>query len=106
MAHDPMVHAGVFLHVSTYFADVVRTGMNTAHVWESLRTKVSANDLRNFWSPISPFPYIGRMRVSRQKMLIVSGRHDPTFLPQFSEEILREVRGTGMESRSVMQRLY
>jgi hypothetical protein len=102
MAHDPLVRAGVFLHVSTYFADVVRTGMNTAHVWESLRTKVSTNDLRNFWSPISPFPYVGRMRGSTQKMLMVSGRYDPTFLPQFSEEIIREVRGTGMDSEVLL----
>jgi hypothetical protein len=98
MAHEPLVHAAVFLHVSTYFADVVRTGMNTAHVWESLRTSVSADELRRFWSPISPFPYVPRMRGSRQKMLMVSARYDPTFWPQFSEEIIREVRKTGMES--------
>ena len=42
MAHDPLVRAGVFLHVSTYFADVVRTGMNTSHVWEGLRSNVTA----------------------------------------------------------------
>src|SRR5437879_178519 len=98
MAHEPLVRAGVFLHVSTYFADVVRTGMNTAHVWESLRASVSADELRRFWSPISPFPYVSRMQRSRQKMLMVSARYDPTFLPEFSDEIIREVRKTGMES--------
>ena len=98
MAHEPLVRAGVFLHVSTYFADVVRTGMNTAHVWEGLRANVSADELRHFWSPISPFPYVPRMRGSRQKMLMVSARYDPTFLPEFSEEIIREVRKTRMES--------
>ena len=97
MAHERLVSAGVFLHVSTYFGDVVRTGMNTAHVWESLRTSVSAEELRHFWSPISPFPYVSRMRGSKQKMLMVSARYDPTFLPEFSEEIIREVRKTGME---------
>lgn len=98
MAHEPLVHAGVFLHVSTYFADVVRTGMNTAHVWESLRSSVSADDLRRFWSPISPFPYVPRLRRSRQKMLMVSARYDPTFWPEYSDQIIREVRKTGMES--------
>jgi hypothetical protein len=102
MAHEPLLHAGVFLHVSTYFADVVRTGMNTEHVWESLRTSVSADELRHFWSPISPFPYVRRMRGSRQKMLMVSARYDPTFLPEFSDEIIREVRKTGMESEVLM----
>ena len=62
MAHDPLVRAAAFLHVSTYFADVVRTGMNTAHVWEGLRTKVSGEELRRYWSPISPYPYVSRMR--------------------------------------------
>ena len=102
MAHEPLARAGVFLHVSTYFADVVRTGMNTAHVWESLRGSVSADELRRFWSPISPFPYVPRMRGSAQKMLMVSARYDPTFLPEFSEEIVREVRKTGMESEVLL----
>ena len=102
MAHEPLVRAGAFLHVSTYFADVVRTGMNTAHVWESLRSSVSADELRHFWSPISPFPYVSRMRGSTQKMLMVSARYDPTFLPEFSDEIIREVRKTGMESEVLL----
>jgi hypothetical protein len=98
MAHEPLVRAGVFLHVSTYFADVVRTGMNTAHVWEALRAQVTADELRRFWSPISPFPYVPRMCGSTQKMLMISARYDPTFWPEFSEEIIREVRKTGMAS--------
>jgi hypothetical protein len=96
MAHDPLARAGAFLHVSTYFADVVRTGMNTAHVWESLRAHVSAEELRRFWAPISPFPYLERMRGSTQKMLMVTGRHDPTFWPEFSADIIREVRRIGV----------
>ena len=102
MAHEPLVRAGVFLHVSTYFADVVRTGMNTAHVWEGLRANVTAEELRRFWSPISPFPYVPRMRGSRQKMLMVSARYDPTFLPGFSADIVREVQKTGMESEVLL----
>jgi hypothetical protein len=102
MAHEPLVRAGVFLHVSTYFADVVRTGMNTAHVWEGLRANVTPQELRRFWSPISPFPYVARMRGSRQKMLMVSARYDPTFLPQFSAEIIREVQKTGVHSEVLM----
>jgi hypothetical protein len=102
MAHEPLVRAGVFLHVSTYFADVVRTGMNTAHVWESLRTSVSADELRHFWSPISPFPYVPRMRGNRQRMLMVSARYDPTFLPEFSDDVIREVKKTGMVSEVLL----
>lgn len=98
MAHDPLARAGAFLHVSTYFADVVRTGMNTAHVWESLRAQVSGEELRRYWSPISPYPYLGRLRGSTQKMFMVTGRHDPTFWPEFSADIIREVRRAGVET--------
>ncbi len=101
MAHDPLVRAGAFLHVSTYFADVVRTGMNTSHVWEGLRANVSADELRRFWSPISPYPYIGRLRGSTQKMLMVSGRYDPTFWPEFSAEIIRNVQAQGAGPRGL-----
>ena len=98
MAHDPLVRAGAFLHVSTYFADVVRTGMNTSHVWEGLREHVSGDELRRFWSPISPYPYVPQMHGSTQKMLMVAGSYDLTFLPEFSEEIIRKVRAEGIES--------
>lgn len=102
MAHDPLVRAGAFLHVSTYFADVVRTGMNTTHVWEGLRGSVSAEELQRYWSPISPFPYVARMRGSTQKMLMVTGQHDPTFLPEFSQSIIREVRGVGVQTETLL----
>jgi hypothetical protein len=102
LAHDPLVRAGAFLHVSTYFADVVRTGMNTSHVWESLRAKVTGDELRHYWSPISPFPYVPRMRGSTQKMLMVSGQHDPTFWPEFSAEIIREVSKHGVEHKAML----
>jgi len=102
MAHDPLVRAGAFLHVSTYFADVVRTGMNVAHVWEGLRNKVTPDELRRFWSPISPYPYVSRMHGSAQKLLMVSGQYDPTFLPEFSSEIVRKVREQGIESEVLL----
>ena len=42
------------------------------------------------------------MRGSKQKMLMVSGSYDPTFRPDFSAEIIREVRKTGMESEVLL----
>ena len=97
MAHEPLAHAGAFLHVSTYFADVVRSGMNTAHVWEGLRANVSLDELRRFWSPISPFPYLPRVQGSNQKLLLVMGLYDPTFLPELSEQIIAEIGRHGLE---------
>ena len=76
--------------------------MNTAHVWEGLRNKVNEQELRRFWSPISPYPYVSRMHGSTQKMLMVSGQYDPTFLPEFSAEIIRKVREQRIESEVLL----
>jgi hypothetical protein len=92
MAHEPLVRAGAYLHASTYFGDVVRTGLTTRHVWEALAPHVSAEEIRRFWAPISPFPFVGRLRHSPPQFLLISGRYDPTFLPEFSEELFARLR--------------
>jgi dienelactone hydrolase len=90
MAHEPALRAGVFLHVSTYFADVVRTGLTTSLVWAGLRDHVTAEEIRHFWAPISPFPYVHRMAGRDGQCLAVSGKYDPSFLPEFSQQFFAE----------------
>lgn len=97
MAHDQTARAGAFLHVSTYFADVVRTGMNTSHVWEGLHTKVTEDELRRYWTPISPVPYMDRLRGTGQRMLMISGRYDPTFWYEFTQEMFESLRQKGID---------
>jgi hypothetical protein len=92
MAHDPLIRAGAFLHVSTYFGDVVRTGLTTCHVWEPISQRLSGEEIRRFWAPISPYPYIGRLRGSGQRFLLISGLYDPTFLPEFSSQLFARIR--------------
>ena len=92
MAHEPLVRAAAFLHVSTYFGDVVRTGMNTSHVWEGMRGKISAEELRFYWSPVSPMPYLARLGGGKRPFLAVAGKHDPTFLPEFTYEMFAALR--------------
>ena len=99
--HDRSVRAGAFLHVSTYFADVVRTGMTTLHVWESLQPKVTPDEIRRYWMPISPFPYIPRLSGTGQKCLTVSGRYDPTFWPEFTAIMLDHLRNDGVAFESL-----
>jgi Prolyl oligopeptidase family len=97
MAHDQSVRAGGFLHVSTYFADAVRTGMTTMHVWEGLRSKVTEDELRRYWTPISPVPYMDRLRGTGQRLLMISGRYDPTFWYEFTEEMFQDLRRKGVQ---------
>ena len=102
LAHEPLLRAGAFLHVSTYFGDVVRTGMTTMHVWESLRAKVTPDELRRFWAPISPFPYVERGMGTGKRCLMVSARYDPTFWPEFSEHMLDQLRHNGYEHEALL----
>jgi hypothetical protein len=97
MAFDQAVRAGAFMHVSTYFADVVRTGMTTNHVWEGLRSKVTEDELRRYWTPISPVPYMDRLRDSGQRLLMISGRYDPTFWYEFTEDMFEDLRKKGVQ---------
>lgn len=99
--HDRAVRAGAFLHVSTYFGDVVRTGMTTMHVWEALQAKVTPDEIQRFWMPISPFPFIHRLSGTGQKCLMISGRYDPTFWPEFTQQTLDYLRSDGVAFESL-----
>ena len=101
LCHEPALLAGGFLHVSTYFADVVGQGLTTSHVWESLRAKVTLEELRRFWSPISPYPYVPKLFGKGKKILTICGRYDPTFPPELSEEFISSVRKDGIISESL-----
>lgn len=101
MAHDPAVRAGVFLHASTYFGDVVANGLTTSNVWESLRTKVTPEELRHYWTPISPFPYLVKMKAPKKRLLVIAGKYDPTFWPEFTEEFLSAIRANQVDCESL-----
>lgn len=97
MCHEPLLRAGAFLHVATYFGEVVANGLTTMNVWESLQTRVSHDELQHYWSPISPFPYISKLNGTGKKVLAITGRYDPTFWPEFTNSFLREVQCDGLQ---------
>jgi hypothetical protein len=101
LMHDPAVKAGGFFHFSTYFADVVSQGMTTNHVWEGLREHVTVDELRDYWAPISPMPYVERGMGADRKSFLVYGKYDPTMLPELSREMLQALRRHGAHPRSL-----
>jgi len=101
LMHDSGVHAGGFFHVSTYFADVVSQGMTTNHVWESLREHVSVDELRQYWAPISPMPFVKRGMGAARSSFMVYGRYDPTFLPELTAEMLEALHQHGAAPRTL-----
>jgi hypothetical protein len=101
LVHDPAVRAAGFFHVSTYFADVVKYGMTTNHVWEGLRSKISLDELRHFWAPVSPMPYVERGLGAGKNCFMVYGKYDPTFLPELTAEMLGALRTHGCDPRTL-----
>jgi hypothetical protein len=100
-AHDLRVRAGVFNHVSMYFSDVVWTGLSTHHVRQSMEGRVSREDLRACWAPISPASYFDRLPGRDLRTLLVWARHDSTFLPGYSQEVLDGFRRRGIPFRAI-----
>ncbi|MGB9464376.1 MAG: prolyl oligopeptidase family serine peptidase [Candidatus Acidiferrum sp.] len=101
LMHDPAIKAGGFFHFSTYYADVVSQGMTTNHVWEGLRNHISVGELRDYWAPISPMPYVERGMGADCKSFLVYGKYDPTMLPELSRQMLDALRRHGAHPRSL-----
>jgi hypothetical protein len=95
-AHDERFSTGVFIHVSGFFADVVWTGLSTKHVRQSLETAIDLQRLRFLWSPISPYPFIKRLRGTDRKFLMLSGRYDLSFTPELSQQAFDEFHRCGV----------
>ena len=101
LMHDPAVKAGGFFHFSTYYADVISQGMTTNHVWEGLRNHVTVDELREYWAPISPIPFVEKGMGADRTSMLVHGKYDPTMLPELSREMLDSLRRHGGIPHSV-----
>ena len=89
-AHEPLVRAAALNHISPFFADVVWEGLSTAHVKQSLDGNVTLDELRRMWLPISPLPFIERVR--GRQILLVYARYDLTFPVHLSQMLVNEFR--------------
>jgi dienelactone hydrolase len=89
-AHEPLVRTAALNHISPYFADVIWEGLSTAHVRQGLDTGIDLDRLRQLWMPISPFPYLERVRGKR--LLLVYARYDLTFPVRLSKMLVEEFR--------------
>ena len=94
-AHEPLLRAAALNHISPYFADVVWSGLSTLHVRQGLDSHIDLTRLRRIWMPISPYPYLDRMRDKR--LLLVYARYDLTFPVDLSRMLVDEFRRRGIE---------
>jgi hypothetical protein len=99
-AHDERLAAGVFNHVSPFFADVVWRGISTRHVREGLETEVDLPELRKLWLPLSPFSYYRRVKGRARPSLLIHGRYDLSFPPDLSRSLLEDFERLSIEHES------
>jgi hypothetical protein len=91
-AHDTRVRTGIFNHVSMYFSDVVWTGLSTQNVRRGFSGHVSQDELRRYWSVISPASYLTRLQGRDMRNLLIWARYDTTFLPVYSRQVVESFR--------------
>lgn len=94
-AHEPLVRAAALNHVSSFFADVVWEGLSTEHVRRGLDGHIDLERLRRVWMPISPYPFVPRVR--GKKVLLVYALYDLTFPVALSRQLVAEFRHHGVE---------
>jgi dienelactone hydrolase len=92
-AHEPRLDVAVFNHVSGFFADVVWHGISTRHVRDGFGDDVTLDELREYWRPISPLPFIPRVRKQLPRPTsFLAARYDLTFPADLSREVIAEAR--------------
>lgn len=92
-AHEPDLKVGAFNHVSGYFADVVWHGLSTSHVRAGFADHLTLDELRTYWSPISPLPFMPRLKkMGHRPMRFIVARYDLTFPLNLTLEAIAEAR--------------
>lgn len=92
-AHEPLLRAGAFNHVSGYVADVVWHGLSTAHVRAGFADHLTLEELREYWTPISPLPYMPRVAsMGHRPIRFIIARYDLTFPIALSHQAIAEAR--------------
>lgn len=101
-AHDPRIRVNVFNHCSSYFADVVWTGLSTQHIRQSLESVISLETLREVWSAISPANYLQQYARWNKKSKFIYASYDTTFLPDLSRDVIRRIKEQGIDNEVVV----
>ena len=90
--HEPLISAQALNHISPYFADVVWRGLSTRHVRTGLNGRITLDELRRLWMPISPQFYVDRLAGRDLKTLLVYARYDLTFPVDLSRSLVQAFR--------------
>ena len=101
-AHDDRFVVNAFNHCSTYFADVVWTGLSTIHVKQGLEGNVDLETLRRLWLPISPTAYFDRFAAKPKRSMFLYARYDTTFPLELSRQTIALASEYGLDHKVVV----
>jgi hypothetical protein len=101
-AHEPRFRVNVFNHCSSYFADVVWTGLSTQHIRQAIESEIDLDSLREVWNAISPVHYMDQFARWPKKSKFIYATYDTTFLPEYSRDVLARIQRRGIDSNVVV----
>ena len=66
-----------------------------------MREHLTVDELREYWAPVSPMPYVERGMGAGRKSFMVYGKYDPTFLPELTAQMLDALQKSGANPRTL-----
>ena len=92
----------VFNHCSSYFADVVWTGLSTQHIRQGIEEHIDLDRLREVWSAISPVNYMDEFARWPKLSKFIYASYDTTFLPELSRDVITRIQKRGIHNQVVV----
>ena len=96
-AHDARLQVCAFNHASMRFGDVVWTGQSTRHIRAAFDPILTQDRLNRLWAAVSPISYMDKFAANPKKVLLVHATYDLSFLPVYSEEVVKYFTEFGLD---------
>ena len=101
-AHDKRIKVNVFNHCSTYFGDVVWSGLSTRHIRQGIESEITLDRLRAAWDCVSPVHYMDKFAAEPKKSFFLYATYDTTFPPELSRDLVRVVQERKLDHKLVV----
>jgi dienelactone hydrolase len=101
-AHDARIKVNVFNHCSTFFGDVVWSGLSTRHIREGIEKEITLDRLRAAWDCVSPMHYMDRYAAEPKKSFFLYSIYDTTFPPELSRQLVSLVQERKLDHKLVV----
>ena len=98
-ALDQRLKVNVFNHCCSTVSDAIWAGMPSLRA--NLESYISQQELRECWSVINPITYFDQLARFPKKSLIIRGRYDTMFAPDYFAEAIQPFRSMGLDHQII-----